>query len=107
MGHIPGCCPSLGHHIQPPSPQEIVDKAPLLPADIRWHFIGHLQSNKIKALLGAVPNLTVLETVDSTKLADKLSAAVLAQGARLGRRRGPWPACVRSGAGSWFAVLEP
>ena len=32
--------------------QELQDKAPQLPADIRWHFIGHLQSNKAKALLG-------------------------------------------------------
>ncbi|KAJ6820789.1 putative proline synthase co-transcribed bacterial-like protein [Iris pallida] len=32
--------------------QEIVDKAPQLPADIEWHFIGHLQSNKVKPLLG-------------------------------------------------------
>lgn len=31
--------------------QEWQEKAPLLPADIRWHFIGHLQSNKVKALL--------------------------------------------------------
>lgn len=43
--------------------QELLDKAPLLPADIRWHFIGHLQSNKAKKLL-EVPNLSVLETVD-------------------------------------------
>lgn len=33
--------------------QELVDKAPLLPDDIQWHFIGHLQSNKAKQLLGA------------------------------------------------------
>ena len=33
--------------------QELTDKAPQLPDDIRWHFIGHLQSNKAKALLGA------------------------------------------------------
>ncbi|XP_031403458.1 pyridoxal phosphate homeostasis protein-like isoform X2 [Punica granatum] len=31
--------------------QEIVDKAPQLPEDIEWHFIGHLQSNKAKTLL--------------------------------------------------------
>jgi len=29
--------------------QELVEKAPQLPADITWHFIGHLQSNKVKA----------------------------------------------------------
>ena len=31
--------------------QEIVDKAPLCPGDIRWHFIGQLQSNKARAEL--------------------------------------------------------
>ncbi len=35
--------------------QELADKAPQLPDDIRWHYIGHLQSNKAKALLGASP----------------------------------------------------
>lgn len=34
------------------APQELVEKAPQLPVDIRWHFIGHLQSNKVKALIG-------------------------------------------------------
>ncbi len=33
-----------------------------LPQDINWHFIGHLQSNKIKKVI--VPNLFVIETVD-------------------------------------------
>lgn len=54
--------------------QEVVDKAPLLPADCSWHFIGHLQSNKVKALLEAVPNLNMLETVDSEKLANKVDS---------------------------------
>jgi uncharacterized pyridoxal phosphate-containing UPF0001 family protein len=31
--------------------QELVDKAPLLPADIQWHYIGHLQRNKCKQIL--------------------------------------------------------
>ena len=30
--------------------QEMIEKAPLLPDDIHWHFIGHLQSNKVKYL---------------------------------------------------------
>jgi uncharacterized pyridoxal phosphate-containing UPF0001 family protein len=38
----------LNHHLQ-----EMVDKAPLLPPDIKWHFIGHLQTNKVKLILGA------------------------------------------------------
>jgi uncharacterized pyridoxal phosphate-containing UPF0001 family protein len=40
----------------------------VLPGDIQWHFIGHLQSNKVKALLEAVPNLAMVETVDSAKV---------------------------------------
>ena len=60
--------------------QELLDKAPVLPADIRWHFIGHLQSNKAKALVQGVPSLAIVETVDSAKLADKLDAAVAAVG---------------------------
>jgi len=32
--------------------QEIAEKAPQLPQDIKWHFIGHLQSNKAKAIVG-------------------------------------------------------
>ncbi|QDZ20149.1 pyridoxal phosphate enzyme [Chloropicon primus] len=53
--------------------QEIVEKAASAPEDIHWHFIGHLQSNKAKALLQGVPNLSVLETVDTAKLADRLN----------------------------------
>jgi uncharacterized pyridoxal phosphate-containing UPF0001 family protein len=48
--------------------QELLDKAPLLPGDIQWHFIGHLQSNKVKALLEGVANLSMVETVDSSKV---------------------------------------
>ncbi|RMZ94702.1 proline synthase co-transcribed bacterial -like protein [Brachionus plicatilis] len=40
--------------------------------DIKWHFIGNLQSNKINKLL-TVPNLHLIETVDSANLADKLN----------------------------------
>ena len=55
--------------------QEIVDKAPKLPKDIQWHFIGHLQSNKCNTLIKGVPNLHVVETVDKVKLANKLNKA--------------------------------
>mmetsp|Transcript_32171 Transcript_32171/g.83810 ORF Transcript_32171/g.83810 Transcript_32171/m.83810 type:complete len:261 (-) Transcript_32171:307-1089(-) len=58
--------------------QEMVEKAPKLPQDIQWHFIGHLQSNKIKAIIEGVPNLAMIETVDTVKLADKLNKAVQA-----------------------------
>ncbi len=48
--------------------QEMLDKAPQLPSDIQWHFIGHLQSNKVKAVVEGVPNLAMVETVDSAKV---------------------------------------
>ncbi|XP_017889748.1 pyridoxal phosphate homeostasis protein [Ceratina calcarata] len=41
-------------------------------ADIRWHFIGHLQRNKVNKVL-SVPNLFMIETVDSEKLASALN----------------------------------
>jgi len=54
--------------------QEILGKFDELPKDIKWHFIGHLQTNKVKALL-RVPNLYMVETVDSAKLAKALDKA--------------------------------
>lgn len=60
--------------------QELLDKAPHLPPDILWHFIGHLQSNKARALVEAVPNLAMVETVDSEKLASRLDVATEAVG---------------------------
>lgn len=54
--------------------QEICEKAPQLPEDILWHFIGPLQSNKAKALVKGVPNLAVVETVASEKVANRLDA---------------------------------
>jgi pyridoxal phosphate enzyme (YggS family) len=59
--------------------QEIIAKAPVMPADIKWHFIGHLQSNKCK-VVAAVPNLFVVETVDSEKLATQLQKACVTVG---------------------------
>eukprot|EP00752_Nemacystus_decipiens_P002851 g2655.t1 len=55
--------------------QELIDKSPQMPDDVVWHFIGHLQSNKAKALVAGVPNLAVLETLDTVKLANKLQTA--------------------------------
>ncbi|GJQ09819.1 hypothetical protein GpartN1_g1610.t1 [Galdieria partita] len=51
--------------------QELVEKAATLPKDIQWHFIGHLQSNKVKRLLD-VDNLWIVETVDRAEVADAL-----------------------------------
>ncbi|KAM3407305.1 hypothetical protein ACQJBY_001002 [Aegilops geniculata] len=62
--------------------QELIDKAPQLPEDIEWHFIGNLQSNKAKALLAGVPSLDMVESVDDEKIANRLDRVV----ADLGRR---------------------
>lgn len=45
--------------------QELSEKAPALPEDIRWHFIGHLQSNKVKYI---APFVHLIQGVDSLKL---------------------------------------
>jgi len=45
--------------------QELVAKQPELPNDIRWHFIGHLQSNKVKYI---APFIYMIQSVDSLKL---------------------------------------
>lgn len=46
-------------------PQELSQKAEILPKDIEWHFIGHLQTNKIKM---TVPYCRLIHSVDSVKL---------------------------------------
>src|SRR4030095_15202341 len=45
--------------------QELTEKAEKLPTDIRWHFIGHLQTNKVKSI---VPFIYLIHGVDSLKL---------------------------------------
>jgi PLP dependent protein len=45
--------------------QELVAKQPLLPGDIEWHFIGHLQTNKVRMVL---PHASMIQSVDSLKL---------------------------------------
>ncbi|XP_050214743.1 uncharacterized protein LOC126665858 [Mercurialis annua] len=56
--------------------QELIEKAPQLPENIDWHFIGNLQSNKAKPLLAGVPNLAMVESVDDEKIANHLDRAV-------------------------------
>ena len=46
--------------------QEMLLKQPLLPPDLEWHFIGHLQSNKVKSVVGKV---SLIHSLDSWKLA--------------------------------------
>ena len=57
--------------------QELIQKAHELPKDIKWHLIGHLQSNKALSLVRDVPNLYMVETVDSLRIADHLQSACL------------------------------
>jgi pyridoxal phosphate enzyme (YggS family) len=45
--------------------QELINKIPQLPSDIRWHFVGHLQTNKVKYL---APSIHLIQSVDSLKL---------------------------------------
>lgn len=50
--------------------QEILDKYDKLPGDIRWHMIGHLQTNKVKYI---VDKVAMIHSVDSLKLAKEIS----------------------------------
>ena len=49
--------------------QEIMDKYPQLPSDIRWHMIGHLQRNKVKYI---VDKAAMIHSVDSLRLAQTI-----------------------------------
>lgn len=50
--------------------QELLDKIPQLPEDIRWHMIGHLQRNKVKYI---VDKVYLIHSVDSLRLAEEIS----------------------------------
>lgn len=56
-------------------PQELREKQPLLPADIEWHFIGHLQTNKVKYI---APFVHLVHGVDGPKLLQELNKRALA-----------------------------
>ena len=49
--------------------QEILEKKPALPQDIRWHMIGHLQRNKVHQVLGQA---VLIHSVDSLRLAHQI-----------------------------------
>lgn len=49
--------------------QEMAEKQPQLPADVRWHQIGHLQTNKVKYI---APFVSLVESVDSFKLLEEI-----------------------------------
>ena len=50
-------------------PQELAAKVPLMPADVRWHFLGHLQTNKLKLVL---PHAELVHSVDSLRLLEAI-----------------------------------
>ena len=51
--------------------QELVKKMDSLPSDIKWHMIGHLQTNKVKDIVKR--NIYLIESVDSIKLAKEIN----------------------------------
>jgi len=51
--------------------QELLTKQRSLPSDIRWHFIGHLQTNKVRAIL---PFISLIQSVDSLPLLQVIQA---------------------------------
>ena len=51
--------------------QEMMDKYEVMPKDIHWHMIGHLQRNKVKYLMGKA---ALIHSVDSLRLAEEISA---------------------------------
>lgn len=57
--------------------QELVDKYEELPKDIRWHMIGHLQTNKVKYI---VDKVYLIHSVDSLHLAETISKEALKKG---------------------------
>ena len=52
-------------------PQELAAKVPQMPADVQWHFIGHLQTNKLKLVL---PYVSLVQSVDSMHLLEAINA---------------------------------
>lgn len=54
--------------------QELVEKYEVMPKDIRWHLIGHLQRNKVKYV---VDKAALIHSVDSLKLAEEISKEAL------------------------------
>lgn len=57
--------------------QDLLDRIPEMPADVRWHMIGHLQRNKVKYIVGKV---AMIHSVDSLRLAEEISHEAVKQG---------------------------
>lgn len=61
--------------------QELLEKQPQLPEDIRWHFIGHLQSNKVKYI---APFVYMIQGVDSQSLLKEINKKAAKAGRSIG-----------------------
>lgn len=57
--------------------QELVNKLPQLPEDIKWHMIGHLQRNKVKYIIGKTK---LIHSVDSLRLAEEINNEAVKRG---------------------------
>ncbi len=57
--------------------QEVMAKVDVLPKDIEWHFIGHLQTNKVKYL---APSVSLIHAVDSMKLLREINKQAMKVG---------------------------
>ena len=57
-------------------PQEMLEKQAALPADIEWHFIGHLQTNKVKLI---APFVAMIHSVESDRLLQEIDKQALRQ----------------------------
>ena len=58
---------------------ELCDKSKVMPDDVQWHFIGHLQTNKVRQIL---PHVSLIHSVDS----ERLLRLIDSEASRLGRR---------------------
>lgn len=60
--------------------QELQQKHALLPSDIEWHFIGHLQTNKVKYI---APYISMIHSVDSPRLLNEISRQAMRNGRQI------------------------
>ncbi|OSX79813.1 hypothetical protein BU14_0071s0067 [Porphyra umbilicalis] len=80
--------------------QELVGKVADCPPGVRWHYIGALQSNKAKVLVGEVPGLACVQSVDRSKTARALNNAVVNRQQKAAVTDGDGQAAAGEGAGA-------
>ncbi len=56
-------------HLGESRPQQLIERAPVLPATVNWHLIGHLQRNKVRSIL---PFVSLIHSVDSVRLLHRI-----------------------------------